>query len=119
MITKSRIDRFESRGETIRVTGKSGHVLQTDVYIKRKYKVDLRHIEADEKEGDFVIPDVESTHNLGGIRPGHLPEIYDGNRPDGDIILPDAVIPVVHNYFYQQPKSPRGMSWWLVLARLH
>ena len=90
MITKSRIDRFKSRGETIRVTGKSGHVLQTDIYINRKFKVDLRVNQEDEKAGDFVVPNVQSTHNTGGIRPGHLPEIYDGEY--------NMAIPVVHSY---------------------
>ena len=52
IVSKSRVDRFTSYGETLRVTGTEGHLLHTDTYIKRKFKVELR-VEEDEKKEDF------------------------------------------------------------------
>ena len=49
IVANSRVDRFTSQGETLRVTGKSGHILSTDTFIKRDYRVDLR-VQEDEKE---------------------------------------------------------------------
>ena len=75
IVTKSRVDRFESYGESLKVTGTEGHLLQTDTYIKRKYKVELR-VDEDEKDTEYTMSTPETTNV--GVRRGHLPEIYDG-----------------------------------------
>ena len=78
IVSKSRVDRFTSYGESLKVTGVEGHLLHTDTYIKRKFKVELR-VEEDEKAEDdgFVLPSTYEAQNVG-VRRGHLPEIFDG-----------------------------------------
>ena len=72
ILSKSRVDEFKSAGETLRVVGTSGHILSTDAYVKRKFRVELR---AEEKQDEFTLV----SRPTRGIQRGHLPEIYDGN----------------------------------------
>ena len=72
IVSKSRVDRFESYGETLKVTGTEGHLLHTDTYIKRKFKVELRVEEDEKKEDDrFVLPSTSAAQNVG-VRRGHF-----------------------------------------------
>ena len=78
IVTKNRVERFTSDGETLRVVGQSGHLLATDTYIKRKFMLELRVSEDEKAEADqFVLPSTSSAQNVG-VRRGHLPEVFDG-----------------------------------------
>ena len=78
IVTKNRVERFTSDGETLRVVGQSGHLLATDTYIKRKFMLELRVSEEEKAEDDqFVLPSASSAQNVG-VRRGHLPEVFDG-----------------------------------------
>ena len=55
MFSNARLARFTSQGDVLRVTGTPGHVLKTDAFIKRRYKVRLQVEEEEEKEtNDFL-----------------------------------------------------------------
>ena len=93
MFSNARLDRFTSQGDVLRVTGTTGHILGTDAFIKRKFKVRLQVEEPEEKETNFTMSESYTTIPRQ-VRSGHLPEVYDHAAGAAGFV---AALPHVYN----------------------
>ena len=74
--TETRVHTYTSRGAgTIDVTGQTGHLLNTDTYISRRFKAEVR-VQEEEKDTDYTFSTPETS--ISALRRGNLPLLYNG-----------------------------------------
>ena len=74
--TEVRVHTYTSSGGgIIEVTGQSGHLLNTDSYVSRRFKAEVR-VQEDEKDNDFTFSEPGTTNTR--LRRGNLPVLYNG-----------------------------------------